>query len=79
MSPARKEPDDKTYSGRFAIRLRKLREKAGLTIPEVSDKTSIPQSTLYNWEAAFNSPPYDILPILAKTFGVKVRTLMPDS
>jgi len=78
MSPARVEPNTNIYSGRFAERLRKLREKAGLTIDDLVELTGIPQRTLYNWEAGFRTPPYDTLPTLAEALGVKVRTLLPD-
>ena len=66
------------YSGRFAVRLRTLREKAGLTVPDIAEVTSIPVQTLYNWERAKNTPPVDAYPILAKAYGVRVRTLLPE-
>jgi transcriptional regulator with XRE-family HTH domain len=66
------------YSGRFSIRLRKLREKAGLTIPEIAALTAIPVQTLYNWERNKATPPIDVFPILAEAYGVKVRTLLPE-
>ena len=78
MSPARIEPDARMYSGRFAARLRTLREKAGLTIEDLVDETGIPRTTLYNWEAGIRMPPVDTYPILAEALGVKVRTLLPD-
>ena len=78
MSPARVEPDDSIYSGRFAARLRALREKAGLTVEDLVTATGIPRGTLYNWEAGIRMPPIDMFPILAKALGVKVRTLLPD-
>jgi len=78
MSPARKEPDARTYSGRFAVRLRTLREKAGLTIEDMVNQTGVPQLTLYRWEAGYRMPPVDMYPILAEALGVKVRTLLPD-
>ena len=79
MSPARKEPDIKMYSGRFAVRLRKLREKAELTIPDIAAITSIPVQTLYNWERNKATPPIDAFPILAKAYGVEIRTLLPKN
>jgi len=78
MANKRKEVDAKMYSGRFAIRLRKLREKAGLAVEDIVKLTGIPKKTLYNWEAGERQPPVDAYPILAKAFGVKVRTLLPD-
>jgi transcriptional regulator with XRE-family HTH domain len=66
------------YSGRFAARLRTLRERAGLTIEDMVAQTGFPQKTLYNWEAGLRMPPVDAYPILAAAIGVKVRTLLPD-
>ena len=77
--PSRKEPDTQKYSGRFAVRLRTLREKAGLTVEDIAALTSIPVQTLYNWERGKRQPPYDALPILAQAYGVKIRTLLPEN
>ena len=78
MSPARKEPDTRMYSGRFAARLRTLREKAGLTVEDLVEATGFPQRTLYRWESGLRVPPVDAYPILAAALGVKVRTLLPE-
>ena len=75
--PARKEPDTRIYSGRFAARLRMLRERAGLSIEDVVAATGIPQRTLYRWESGHRVPPYDTLPTLAQALGVETRTLLP--
>ena len=77
MSPARKQPDTSTYSGRFAVRLRSLREKAGLTVEEMSEKTGIHWRTLYGWEAGRTEPNFDSLPILAEVLGLEPRTILP--
>ena len=77
--PARIEIDTSTYSGRFAVRLRTLREKAGYTVQDVSMTLGIPERTLYGWEAGYSEPKYDILPILAALYGVNSpRTLLPE-
>ena len=76
--PARKEPSTETYSGKFAVRLRTLRERAGLTIEDLVVATGIPERTLYRWEAGIRQPPVDTYPILAQALGVKTRTLLPD-
>jgi Predicted transcriptional regulators len=79
MSPARKEPDASTYAGRFAIRLRTLREKAGLTPEEVAEQLGVSLKTVYNWESGYTFPKPDQLPTIAQTIGVKtVKTLFPD-
>ena len=78
MSPRpRKEIDTSTYTGRFAVRLKSLREKAGLSVDELAEKSGIPRLTLYRWEHANRTPSFEELPILAEYLGITVRTLMP--
>jgi len=78
MNPRpRKAIDTSTYSGRFAERLRMLREKAGMTPMELAQKTGFPKNTHQRWETDTNSPPVNAYPILAKALGVSVRTLLP--
>ena len=76
MSPARKEPDETTYSGRFAIRLRKLREEAGLSVIEVADAMNVTPTTIYDWESTKSQPSISQLPQIAGVLGVSIRTLM---
>ena len=78
MNPARKEPDVSTYSGRFAVRLRTLREKKGLTVQEVADATGIAKKSLYDWEAGKPTFRLDAIPEIAEALGVKPRTLLPE-
>lgn len=77
MTPARKQPDKDTYSGRFAIRLRELREKAGLTVEEVVEQMEIPRRTYYNWESSISVPPLEVFPELAAVLGTEPRSLLP--
>jgi len=78
MSPRpRKEVDTSTYSGRFAERLRQLRDKAGLTTRELSEQTGIPLSTIQSWDGGQKSPSIDNFPALAEALGVTVRNLIP--
>jgi len=69
--------DPNTYSGRFAERLRMLREKTGMTVEELAEKTGVSKITLYTWENASRSPVNDDLPIVAQALNVNVRTLLP--
>ena len=79
MSPrARKEVDTSTYGGRFAVRLRALREKAGLSVEELAEASGIPKNTLFNWEGVKRSPSIEQFPQLADSLGVTIRTLMPQ-
>ena len=79
MNPRqRKEIDTTTYTGRFAERLRTLREKKRLTVDELAVKSGISERTLFSWEGAERSPSIEQLPQLASALGVSVRTLMPE-
>ena len=79
MAPRpRKEVDTSTYTGRFAERLKKLREKAGLTVEELAETSGIPVQTLYCWEQASRTPAIDRFPELAESLGVKIRILLPE-
>jgi len=65
-----------SYSGRFAKRLRKLREDAGLTVAEVVERMSkqgveISDKTYYHWEGSRSDPKLDFFPVIAKALKVK--------
>ena len=79
MNPrARKEVDISTYTGRFAVRLKALREKAGLSVEELAEKSGIPRNTIFNWEGSKRSPSIEQFPQLAESLGVTIRNLMPQ-
>ncbi len=73
----RKPIDTSTYEGRFAARLKMLREKAGLSVDELAEKSGIPKRTLFNWESMERSPSINQFPQLSAALGVTIRTLMP--
>ena len=73
----RKEIDLSTYEGRFAARLKELREKRKLTVDELAEKTGFSRQVLYDWESTKSSPPVKSLPKLAEAFGVSIRSLLP--
>jgi transcriptional regulator with XRE-family HTH domain len=77
MTPARKEPDKETYSGRFAVRLRALRDKTGMSADEFAEKHGFARTTYYGWEIGVSVPSLDVFPQLAEAFGVSIRMLMP--
>ena len=77
MPRPRNTVDTSTYSGRFAARMRALREKTGMTIPELAEKTGVSVATLYSWENASRSPVNDDLLNVAKGLNVNVRNLLP--
>jgi len=73
----RKAVDTSTYSGRFAVRLRQLRDERGLSIPELAAITGVPYRTQQNWENGTNFPQAESFPILAKAFGISIAELLP--
>jgi len=75
----RKAVDTETFKGRFAVRLKTLRERKGLSVADVSEATGIPPTTLYDWEKARFSPTVEDLPKLAEALEIKVRTLLPEA
>ncbi len=54
-----------------------LREKAGLTVDELAEKSGISRTTLFNWESTTRSPVNEDLMKVAEALGVEVRTLLP--
>ena len=85
MSPAQKQPDQSSYRGRFAARLRMLREKTGMTGQEFAQALrnsgyKLGERTYYDWESGGGSPPIEVYPLLAKLLKQKSpRTLLPLS
>ena len=73
----RKEVTPDSYSARFALRLKELREKAGLTVDQLSEKSGIPKRTLWAWESATRQPLIGQLPQLASSLRVKISKLLP--
>lgn len=85
MSPATTQPDKSTYSGRFAARLRELREKRKLTVQEAAQLVrdsghELTDRAFYNWESGKYFPPTNALPAIAAAMGVKtVGGLFPPN
>lgn len=80
MSRKRKEIDTSTYQGRFAVRLRALREKRKMTVDELSEKCGISRSTLFNWESATSKPLIDESFInLVNALDTNLSGLLPEN
>ena len=79
MTPARKEPDLKTYAGRFAARLRDLRINAKLTPEQVAETLGVTMDNIYRWERGASFPPVTRFPEIAKLYRLKTtRELLPE-
>ncbi|MFH0825213.1 MAG: helix-turn-helix transcriptional regulator [Pseudomonadota bacterium] len=82
MSKREKEPDISTYKGRFAARLRILRKRKGLSVPDFCDRLTqngveAQPPTAYGWEIGKTLPSISTLPAIAATLGCEVRHLLP--
>ena len=60
----------------FALRLKELRENAGLSQAQLARKLGVGQSTVGMWENGKNKPQNAKLEMLAKIFGVSYDYLM---
>ena len=74
--PPKKQVDTSTYMGRIAVRLRMLREGAGLTVDELSAKlvaagVQAKSRAVYAWEQGQNPVHLAALPVLAKLYKLK--------
>jgi len=80
MTPRQRKPvDTSTYEGRFAVRLKNLREKAGYSVEQLAEISGVPRTTIYNWESGTYKAVIDgSLLNLAKALEIKVRTLLPQ-
>lgn len=77
------EPDESSYEGRFAARLKSLRIAAGLDHERAAAaitraKYTISKSSVYRWEqGGGTTPPIEAFPAIAEAYGVSVRALLP--
>ena len=55
----------------FAARLRTLREAAGLSIPDLAAKCSMPRQTVHRLERSERAPSWETVQRLAKALGVR--------
>jgi transcriptional regulator with XRE-family HTH domain len=84
MSPSKLDPDHSSFAGRFAARLRMLREKAKLTPEEAARDISkagytVSAPTIYRWEQGNSAPHIEAFPAIAEAYQLKtVRVLLPD-
>ena len=77
-----RDPDTSTYRGRFGANLRRLREKRFETQDNFVDALkkrgfASHKMTVSGWENGNRLPALDILPIIAETLQVSVRSLLP--
>ena len=67
------------YSGRFAARLRELREKAKLTHEEAAAQIGVTATAIYHWESGRMVPALSKFPKIAETYRLKkTRDLFPN-
>ena len=74
----RKPVDDSSYAGRFALRLRMLREQNDLTVDQLAKLSGVPKRTIFRWESLERSPINEDLNKIAKSLGISIRSLLPE-
>ena len=71
--------DTTTYSGRFAARLKELREKAKLTPEQVAEKIGVTPTAIYHWESGRMVPALEKFPKISAAYKLKkTKDLMPN-
>lgn len=76
-------PDESTYTGRFAARLKKLRVKAGMDHDQAADAITragwaVTTPTIYRWEQGKTFPSYEALPFIAAAYGCpSIHAIVP--
>ena len=74
----RKEIDTSTYEGRFAARLKMLREKARLTPEQAAERIGVSVHSIYQWESGKRQPKISDLPKLAEILSTKkIKDILP--
>jgi transcriptional regulator with XRE-family HTH domain len=69
--------DESTYAGRFAARLRSMRAKRNISVPDLAATLGIAQSTYWNWESGDRQPDLDSIARIAAALGCIPPDLMP--
>ena len=59
----------------FGDRLRNLRESKGMPRAAIDELFSLMRGTCSNWENGYAKPEEELLPDIARFFGVKIRDL----
>jgi transcriptional regulator with XRE-family HTH domain len=70
-------PDHQFYAD-LAVRLKRLRQQAGLTQQEVAERLGIDPQAVYRWEAGKRRPRYDTLCRLAAVLEVDLRQVLME-
>jgi len=83
MSPAKKEVDMTTYSGRIAAKMRIVREKKQLDAAKVAKRMTkfgwpITMAAYRHWENGTRKQNVDAIPYIAKALGVKPHDILPE-
>jgi len=78
MARPRKELTGNTYKTRFALRLKSLREEAGLTVEQLAEKSGIPIQTIYEWESGDRCPVNPQVLFLAEALKINVASIIED-
>jgi len=68
--PREYEPDPATTKGQFALYLRHLMEKRGLTAGDLGEKCGVSRATIFHWLAAKRTPNVEQLEPLAEALGL---------
>jgi DNA-binding XRE family transcriptional regulator len=72
-------PDVQKWAQHFGIKIRELRERAGLTQAQLAEKAGLQQSHVSRLENAEYSPTHKTLSRIAAALGVTIRDIDPSA
>ena len=79
MARPRGEVDTSSYIGRFAVRLKTLREKAKLTVEDAAYSLGVTLKTVYTWEDGSRVLPPQKFQEVARLYRLKkIKDILPD-
>ena len=79
MGRPRKELTGNTYKTRFALRLKALREEAGLTVEQLAKLSEVSIHTIHDWESGDRCPVNEDVFHITKALKINPLQLLEDS
>ena len=70
--------DEKVFFKTLGARIAALRKDSGITQVQLAETMSVSQQTVASWEVGRRGVPVASLPLLARTLGVSVETLIGE-
>lgn len=71
--------DEKTFFKAMGARIAESRKASSITQVQLAETMGVSQQTVASWEVGRRGVPVSVLPLLARTLGVAVETLIGET